>query len=148
MAKYEQGLFRPTNIDKYKGNWRNIVYRSSWERIAMSRFDANPNVLKWSSEEIVIPYRSPIDGHWHRYFTDFWIRMQTPLGIKEFIIEIKPAAQTEPPKKPKRITKTYVNAVQTWGVNEAKWDQARAFAQAKGMEFQILTENELGIGKK
>jgi hypothetical protein len=148
MVKYEQGLFRPTNIDKYKGNWRNIVYRSSWERIAMSRFDANPNVLKWSSEEIVIPYRSPIDGHWHRYFTDFWIRMQTPLGIKEFIIEIKPAAQTEPPKKPKRITKTYVNAVQTWGVNEAKWDQARAFAQAKGMEFQILTENELGIGKK
>lgn len=148
MAKYEQGLFRPANIDKYKGNWRNIVYRSSWERIAMSRFDANPNVLKWSSEEIVIPYRSPIDGHWHRYFTDFWIRMQTPLGIKEFIIEIKPAAQTEPPKKPKRITKTYVNAVQTWGVNEAKWDQARAFAQAKGMEFQILTENELGIGKK
>ena len=40
---------------------------------------------KWSSEEIVIPYRSPIDKKVHRYFPDFWIQLLNSKGIKRRI---------------------------------------------------------------
>ena len=61
--------------------------------------DHTESVIKWSSEEVIIPYRSPIDGKRHRYFPDFWLRVLDGDGqIKETLIEIKPKAQTRPPK--------------------------------------------------
>ena len=63
-----KGKFRPTNRTKYKGDPDNIIYRSLWERQVMKDLDLNVNVVEWASEEIVIPYRSPIDGKMHRYF--------------------------------------------------------------------------------
>ena len=64
--KLHSGKFRPKNISKYKGNSTEIFYRSGWELRFMSYLDKTPSVLKWSSEEIVVPYRSPIDGRKHR----------------------------------------------------------------------------------
>ncbi|SVE28479.1 uncharacterized protein METZ01_LOCUS481333, partial [marine metagenome] len=89
-----KGKFRPQNIEKYKGNPSNIVYRSGWELDFMKYLDRQPEVLQWNSEEIIIPYKSPIDGKWHRYYPDFWVR--TSKG--ESLIEIKPKKQTKPPK--------------------------------------------------
>ena len=40
-----KGKFPPTNPSKYKGNPRNIIYRSMWERQCMVYFDRNENVL-------------------------------------------------------------------------------------------------------
>ena len=39
--------------------------------------DLNPDVLKWGSEETVIPYVSPLDNKIHRYFVDFYIQVRT-----------------------------------------------------------------------
>ena len=56
-----QGKFRPRNPSKYAGDPTNIIYRSHWELKLMSYLDKHTHVMKWSSEEVVIPYKSPID---------------------------------------------------------------------------------------
>ena len=38
--------------------------------------DKNDNILEWASEEIAIPYRSPIDNRVHRYFPDFYMKVK------------------------------------------------------------------------
>ena len=65
MAPY-QGYFKPKNPHKYKGDPTNIIYRSSWELKLMKYLDERKDVVKWGSEEIIIPYRSPIDGRVHK----------------------------------------------------------------------------------
>ena len=81
-----KGRYKVKNLDKYKGDPTSVTYRSLWERKFMLYCDDNPSVLKWSSEEIVIPYRSPIDKKVHRYFPDFWIQIRNSQGIKEGIL--------------------------------------------------------------
>jgi hypothetical protein len=139
------GKFRPRNIKKYKGDPNNIFYRSSWECKYMSFLDSDPRILEWSSEEIVVPYTSPVDGKRHRYFVDFFVKMQTVHGPKVFLIEIKPKKQSQEPKQRKRITKQYIQEVATWGVNQAKWQAATEYALDRGWEFQVLTEDDLKI---
>ena len=95
-----KGKFTPKNIRKYKGDYRNIIYRSSWELKFMKYCDTTPSVLEWVSEEIVVPYRSPLDNKIHRYFVDFYAKIQEADGtITTYLIEIKPSKQTVPPKK-------------------------------------------------
>ena len=101
-----KGKYQPRNPQKYVGDSTNIIYRSLWERKFMIYCDTNDNVLEYASEEIAIPYRSPIDGKVHRYFPDFYIKVKESNGIIEkYLIEIKPYKQTMPPPKPKRQTK-------------------------------------------
>lgn len=144
--KTYKGKFKPKNPQKYKGDPTNIVYRSSWELKLMFRLDDDPSVVSWGSEEIVIPYISPIDGKVHRYFVDFIVTRINSKGIKNTIlIEVKPKSQTQPPKVPAKKTKKYLNEVFTWGVNEAKWKYATEYCKDRGWEFVIMTEVELGI---
>jgi hypothetical protein len=101
-----KGTFRPRNPQKYKGDHTNIIYRSSWELKLMMWLDTHPDVLEWSSEEIIIPYRSPIDGKVHRYFPDFYVRKKNKDGkIETILVEVKPYAQTQEPKKQKKVSK-------------------------------------------
>ena len=59
--------------------------------------DLNENILEWGSEEIVIPYRSPIDNRIHRYFPDFYVKLKETTGkIKKYIIEVKPKNNLNP----------------------------------------------------
>ena len=140
------GKFRPSNTHKYKGDPTNIIYRSLWERKFMMWCDKNENVLEWGSEEIVIPYISPVDNRPHRYFPDFYVRARTKTGKTEkYIIDVKPAAQTLPPKKSKRITKRYISEVKTYAVNDAKWKAAKEYCLDRRMKFMILTEHELKV---
>jgi hypothetical protein len=140
------GKYRPSNKHKYKGDPTNIIYRSLWERKFMVWCDKNENVLEWGSEEIVIPYISPVDNRVHRYFPDFYVRARTRNGrIEKYIIEIKPKSQTKPPTKQKRITRRFITEVKTYAVNEAKWKAAREYCADRRMEFLILTEVELKI---
>lgn len=146
MATYQQGVFRPKNPTKYRGDSSNIIYRSGWELQLMFRLDRHPDVLQWASEELVIPYRSPIDGKVHRYFPDFWVKKRTKDGqIVIDVIEIKPAKETQPPTKRKRITPRYLYEVKTWGTNNAKWEAAYKYCKERGWNFHIMTEKELGI---
>ncbi len=127
------------------GNPTNIIYRSLMERRFMEWCDSNDKCYKWSSEEVVIPYISPIDNKQHRYFPDFLI--QTPKGW--FLIEVKPLTQSRPPKKlvvenlELKKKRRYIKSVQTWLVNEAKWKAATKVCEKKGWSFQILTEKQL-----
>lgn len=144
MAKeYKQGFYRPKNPKKYLGDPTNIVFRSGWEKRMMQYLDDNINVLKWSSEEVVIPYISPIDNKRHRYFVDFYVEAANSDGsVKKMLIEVKPVSQTKPPA-PGRKTKRYLTEVMTWGVNEAKWKAAREYCIDRGWDFKIITEAEL-----
>ena len=149
MAEYKQGFFKPKNPEKYIGDPTNIVYRSGWEKKVMEWADTNSAVLKWSSEEVVIPYRSPVDMKVHRYFPDFYVEAQrTDGGVRKMLLEVKPAAQTQPPKTPKRRTKRYITEVMTYGVNQAKWNAAEDYCAHKGWEFIKLTEKDIFPGKR
>lgn len=132
-------------MEKYVGNISKITYRSSWEKRLMIWLDKNPNVLQWNSEQVVLPYKSPIDGQMHRYFVDFSAKIQTNSGIKRYLIEIKPYSQTQPPTVGHKRKSTLLNEQKTYLINRAKWDVARQFAKRIGAEFIVLTEKELGL---
>ena len=84
-----KGKYYPTFPHKYKGDPTNIIYRSLWERKFMVYCDKNANVLEWASEEIVIPYVSPVDHRSHRYFPDFYMKVRENNGsIKKYVIEV------------------------------------------------------------
>jgi hypothetical protein len=146
MAKYNKGKFKPKNPQKYKGNPTEIFYRSGWELKLMLYLDDHKEVVNWGSEEIIIPYRSPIDGRVHRYYPDFVVTKINSEGKRETaIIEVKPANQTIPPKRLEKPTKRYITEVKTWGINEAKWKAALEYCKDRGWTFHIFTEKELGI---
>lgn len=146
MTKSYSGKFKPSYPGKYKGDPTNIIYRSLWERKFMVWCDRNINVEEWGSEEIIIPYISPVDGRVHRYFPDFYVRARTKTGGKtRLIIEVKPLKQTQTPKKQQRRTKKYLNEVRTYAVNDAKWKAAREYCKDRQMVFMILTEKELKV---
>lgn len=144
-TKYKQGIFDPNNPEKYKGT-RPIVYRSGLELQFFKWCDKTQNVLQWSSESVVLPYRSPKDGKIHRYFVDGTVKIQTPEGIRKFLVEIKPSRQTRPPKKTgnkKRSTLLYEQI--QWATNQAKWESAKKWSRKNGYEFTILTEQDLKL---
>lgn len=112
-----KGRYSPVNPKKYQGNPSNIIYRSLWERKFMKWCDMNSDVIKWGSEETVIPYISPIDNKIHRYFVDFYIQVRTKKGeLKSYLIEVKPKKYTKPPDtNPKKKTRTWFSEVKNWG---------------------------------
>ena len=141
-----RGRYIPTYPKKYKGDPSNIIYRSLWERKFMVYCDRNDRILEWGSEEFFIPYRSPLDGKIHRYFPDFYVKVKTKQNtIKKWVVEVKPKAQTRPPRTPKRKTKKYITEVRNWAINDAKWKNAIEFCNDRNMEFIIITEDELKI---
>jgi len=140
-----KGRFRPKNPQKYKGDATNIIYRSTWEIKVMRYLDENPNIIWWGSEELPIPYISPIDKRKHRYFPDFIAKIRKSDGkVMTYIIEVKPEKQTKPPTQ-KRKTKTFIQEAMTYEVNKAKWYAAEEFCKDHGWQFLVLTEKHLGI---
>jgi len=140
------GKYQPSFPKKYKGDPTNIIYRSLWERKFMRYSDLNENILEWGSEEIIVPYRSPVDRRVHRYFPDFYINIkESNKSIKKYLIEIKPKKQTVPPKKPQRQTKGYLREAYEYAKNQSKWAAAREYCADRGWEFKVITEIELGI---
>lgn len=138
------GKFRPTNLEKYKGDWKKITYRSSWEKFIMGWLDSHPDVLQWNSEEVVIPYFSNADGKKRRYFMDMWVKFKNG---QQFFFEIKPFKETQPPKPPAKMTvaakKRYIEEVYTFQVNTDKWKAAQSTADKMGINFRLITENSL-----
>ena len=140
------GLFKPKHPEKYVGDPTNIVYRSSWEAKVMSWLDNNDSIITWASEELFIPYISPVDNRWHRYFPDFLVKFRTKDNkLSTMMLEVKPKNQTAQPDPQKRKTKQFINEVKTWGVNQAKWKAASEYCLDRGWEFKLITEDHLGL---
>jgi len=140
------GKFTPKNPQKYVGNYTKITYRSSWEARVMTWLDKEPNVISWASEELAIPYISPVDGKRHRYFPDFIVKVKNKDGkVSTMMIEVKPQKQSVEPTKRSRVTKQYITEVMTYGINQAKWKAAQEYCLDKGWQFKVLTEKELGL---
>jgi hypothetical protein len=143
-----KGFFLPRNIEKYKGDPNNIVYRSLMELRAMQHFDTHPDVLEWSSEETIIPYECPVSDKIRRYFVDFLVKCRLKTGeVVIYLIEVKPYSQVQPPVVPKTRSAKRVNRykreVATYLVNEAKWSAATRVCEKRGWQFKILTEKTL-----
>lgn len=141
-----KGKFRPKYPAKYIGDPTNVIYRSLWELRLMRYFDQHPSVISWGSEEVVIPYRSPVDNRIHRYFPDFIVKMREATGsVSTLIIEVKPAAQTKEPVKKSERSRRYINEVLTYGVNQAKWKAAEEFCADRNWKFKVMTEHDIGV---
>lgn len=129
--------FKPKNIKKYIGDYNKIICRSLWERRVCKFLDENNSIINWSSEELIIPYISPIDKKVHNYYPDFLVKFNDGQNVKTWLIEIKPAKQTilkENASKKEKIT---------WLINNAKWSSAQNYCKKHNMEFKILTEKEI-----
>ena len=141
-----RGKYYPSFPRKYKGDPTNIIYMSLWERKFMVYCDKNNKILEWGSEEIALPYISPHDSRVHRYFPDFYIKVQENTGkVKRYLIEVKPLKQTVKPKKPKRQTKGYIREAFEYARNQAKWKAAKEYCADRMWEFKVITEKELDI---
>ena len=75
MAKSIKSRYKPKYPKKYKGDYNNIICRSSWERKFCSWCDLNENIVAWGSEEFCIPYYDPTERKMRRYFPDFIINL-------------------------------------------------------------------------
>ena len=147
-GKFRQGRFNPQNPEKYLGDVRNIIYRSSWELRFLRWCDQNVNIIEYGSEEFFIPYISPVDNRIHRYYPDFIIKVRhKDKSIKRYVVEVKPDKQTRPPKQGKRVTKSFIYETKTYAVNQAKWKAAQEWCKDRMLEFKVITEREL-YGKK
>jgi hypothetical protein len=110
--------------------------------------DKNPSIIKWNSEETIVPYRCPTDDRIHRYFIDFKIQVKSNTGLKTYLVEVKPSKQTIAPVFPGKRTQRYLVESLTFIKNQAKWKAANEYAKDRGWEFKIITEHELGIAPK
>lgn len=133
------GTFKPENKEKYDGDWNKVTYRSLWELNVMKWLDLNPDVERWSSEEVIIPYICKTDGKPHRYFMDFKIKFSSG---KTILVEVKPSSQVDKPKK-RRKTDKYIKEVMVYAKNISKWQAAQEYAKKRGWGFQIWTEKTL-----
>ena len=147
--KFKQGVYKPVNIEKYIGK-KLPIFRSGWELKFFKWADCNENILKWGSENVIIPYLSPLDNKVHRYFVDNFIIFKDRNGNNNrFLIEIKPSKQTKRPvRSKKKKSSTMLYEQKTYVINVAKWKAAQEWADKKGYKFLIVTEKELNCGWK
>jgi hypothetical protein len=136
-------IYTPINEEKYVDK-DPIVCKSSWEVHFCKWCDSNPNILKWSSEAIQIPYYDPIQKKNRRYYPDFSISVRNADGrITNYIIELKPKSQTDKPINKGKSNKTYLYEFYTYQTNIAKWRAAIEFCRKHGFVFKLLTEYDL-----
>lgn len=137
MAKFAQGFYVPKNPKKYVGTGK-IRYRSGWELTFMMFCDNNEKVLQWASESIQIPYRNPLTGKQTIYVPDFMIVYQSKGKNIAELIEIKPKKQTMITEKVKSARDRAAVVV-----NHAKWAAANAWCKRMGINFRVVTEDDI-----
>ena len=150
MYKTLHGKYKPKHPNKYKGDHRNIVYRSSWEFKFMKWCDDNDRVIWWMSEEFRIPYYDPVSRSHRSYYPDFFLAYKRSDDIiTETLVEVKPKKQVKgPAKNPKKKTKSWLAEVYTYATNQAKWKAAAEWCEDNGANWQLITEKELGLWGK
>lgn len=132
-----KSVYNPKNPKKYAGDASKIVCRSLWERNVCKFCDETPNIIKWSSEEISIPYVSPLDKKVHNYYPDFLIQFKNSGGLQNWMVEVKPKKQTYLKENASKKEKA------TWIINTAKWQAAKKYCDIHNIVFKIVTEKDL-----
>lgn len=136
-TKFASGKYDIVNASKYVGE-SVPVYRSSWELAFMRMCDSHPNITKWASENVKIPYRSPVDGKYHNYVPDFMVQYTDKDGVQHVeLVEIKPANQTT-----LENARSTGQKIQT-AINAAKWTSAQEWCQRKGIRFKVINEDQI-----
>lgn len=136
-TKFASGSYEPQNPHKFVGG-KFPTFRSSWELAFMRMCDSHPNIHKWASENVKIPYRSPVDGKYHNYVPDFMVQYTDKDGSQHVeLVEIKPANQTT-----LENARTQGQKIQT-AINAAKWTAAQEWCQRKGIRFKVINEDQI-----
>jgi len=137
--------FVPQNKEKYVGNVDLIIARSNLELRFMRWCDTHSSVIRYSSEEVIIPYIKPTDKMYHRYFVDFLLTIRDKDDVEHtYLVEIKPKSQTKPPRKSKNKTnRAYLTETATFLVNKAKFAAAEKYCEQRGWKWKVLTEDQL-----
>lgn len=136
-SRYSQGLYTIQNPEKYVGG-KPPFARSSWETAFMRFCDQHPNITKWASENVKIPYRHPFTGKITNYVPDFMVQYTDKNGkTRVELVEIKPKSQTviEHARGAGDKMATQVNAV--------KWTAAQEWCKSKGIHFKVITEDQI-----
>ena len=144
MSPTLKGRFKPTHPEKYRGDYNNIWYRSSWEFDVMKWLDRRKDVIWWASEERCVWYENPVTKKNARYFPDFIVHYNRDGVEVTEMIEVKPQKHIDgPPTKPKRRTKAWMKAVETYMVNQNKWHAAMGYCESRGWNFRLLSEKNI-----
>lgn len=138
-GKTYSGKYKIKKPAKYDGDATTVTYRSMWERACFTWCERTADVVKWSSEEIIIPYYDQANKKQRRYFMDLRITFKNGETV---LVEIKPDKQTKPPRKGKNKTR-YLTESMTFVTNQCKWEAADAYAKKRGWKFVVWTEHTL-----
>lgn len=138
-SRFRQGIYDEKITSKKYFGPRPIYYRSGLELEFMRRLDFNPNVLKWSSETIKIPYiskeykdRKLIEKK-RNYFPDFLVILKSG---KVLLIEVKPITQVPLNENQMRMNPDVMK-------NHCKFSAAIQYCKQKNWEFRIITEDSV-----
>jgi hypothetical protein len=144
---FSQGYYHPKFPQKYVGPLP-IIYRSSWEKKFCIWCDMNDKVIRWSSEPVEIKYWSRQTNKAHKYYPDFYFKQVQQDGTyKEYLVEIKPKAQIQKPKLPKKNSKkaleSYKFLAEAYVKNMDKYSAAKAYSESRNWNFIVLTEDTI-----
>lgn len=136
-SKYKQGYF--AGATKYVGP-EPVIYRSLLEYRFMVQCELNPNILKWSSENIQIPYymnEKNAQGKFvpvkHIYNIDFTLWMKNGAV---YVVEIKPSSLTP-------LNEAQIKRNPIMYKNACKWKAAILWCKQRGYIFKVITEKDL-----
>ena len=105
--------------------------------------DTHPNIIRWASENIRIPYRNPITNKVANYVPDFMIQYQDKHGNQRTeLVEIKPSGQTLLENARTLAEKQQVV------INSAKWASAQAWCEQRGIRFRVVNEEHIFATKQ
>ena len=142
MGKFATGKYEVVNTDKFVGG-KSPTYRSSWELAFMRMCDSHPNIKKWASENVKIPYRHPVTGKYTNYVPDFMLQYIDKNDNPHVeLIEIKPRNQTT-----MESARSQGQKLQTV-INSAKWVAAQEWCKRKGIRFKVINEDQIFSNKK
>jgi len=156
--KFKQTKVLTEKYSGYKGKKQVIELLSSWEIKAVNYLEQLYKLKRidgWSSEESVFEYRYSLDNKVHRYYMDFTLLKND----KVIFVEVKPKAETIPPKRPKEFKtdkqqRYYHSKVQTYIKNQDKWNAVDEWCNTQNeslgyvkYKFVKWTEETLSIKK-
>jgi len=127
------------------------------DECASDDYKGPAKILLWGCEVIGIPYKKTSvkkakDGIMdyktteHTYYPDFWYkRLRNDGSVQEVVMEVKPYAETIPPKAPntnatRKQLENFEYTMNLYNSNMYKWEYAIKFCETKGIKFIIMTE--------
>jgi hypothetical protein len=142
--RFHQGTYKPTNPEKFLG--KTCVFRSGLELKFFRFCDSNPNVVKWGSECVTVPYYDKVQQKTRTYYIDNYVVIKEGDVLTKYLVEIKPFKQTIEPNPKSKAKKTSLLFEQAQYItNTCKWDAAKQFASKIGAKFIIITEKDLNF---